>query len=408
MRLSDPRPDGSGVDVSVDGERRRFTWTWLRDHARDPGSYYAAGAQRLVSAATVEAAGPATARVTPDGAALEVEWPEGPHCSFPATLLAEVGPTSRSAHPIRDRQVPWTRAERHGDLCRVDARDLLDDESAVGVALDAFSRDGVFLVVGIPTHLEATRAVLERIGYVRRTIFGDVWQYASDGGYDDTASTSLEITPHTDGTYSVDAPGLLALHCHRYEATGGDNVLVDGLAAAERLARTDPAAAEVLRTEDIPARYIGDGAHLVAARPVLRSDDDGVVQVSYNHHDRAPFHLPEPRMSEVYAALHRFDRTIREPDLTVDVALRPGEMLLLDNWRVLHGRREFRGHRQMAGGYLNREDVESRLRGLRDRGLAAQRDASSARSTARIERSASASASERTGIENSRRSTRPA
>jgi trimethyllysine dioxygenase len=44
--------------------------------------------------------------------------------------------------------------------------------------------------------------------------------------------------------------------------------------------------------------------------------------------------------------------------------LRPGEALLFDNWRVLHGRAAFTGDRRMCGGYLNREDVESRLRQL--------------------------------------------
>jgi trimethyllysine dioxygenase len=42
--------------------------------------------------------------------------------------------------------------------------------------------------------------------------------------------------------------------------------------------------------------------------------------------------------------------------------LAPGEALLFDNWRVLHGRAAYTGHRRLCGGYVNREDVESRLR----------------------------------------------
>ena len=44
--------------------------------------------------------------------------------------------------------------------------------------------------------------------------------------------------------------------------------------------------------------------------------------------------------------------------------LAPGEALLFDNWRVLHGRHAYGGVRRMCGGYVNREDVESRLRQL--------------------------------------------
>jgi trimethyllysine dioxygenase len=40
-------------------------------------------------------------------------------------------------------------------------------------------------------------------------------------------------------------------------------------------------------------------------------------------------------------------------------------VLLFDNWRVLHARDAYTGYRRLAGVYLNKEDVESRLRHLR-------------------------------------------
>ena len=42
--------------------------------------------------------------------------------------------------------------------------------------------------------------------------------------------------------------------------------------------------------------------------------------------------------------------------------LEPGEMLIFDNWRVMHGRGEFIGKRKMCGCYINREDFESSCR----------------------------------------------
>ena len=42
--------------------------------------------------------------------------------------------------------------------------------------------------------------------------------------------------------------------------------------------------------------------------------------------------------------------------------LRPGDALLFDNWRVLHGRLAYTGKRTLCGAYLNHEDFESRLR----------------------------------------------
>ena len=152
---------------------------------------------------------------------------------------------------------------------------------------------------------------------------------------------------------------MLALHCHVYEATGGENVFVDAHEASERLDEGDR---ELLSTIDIPGRYIGDGAHLVARRPVLRYADGRLRQVSYNHHDRAPFLMPEPTMTDLFNALHRFDAVVNDPTLQLEVELRPGDMVCFDNWRVLHGRRAFQGERLIAGAYLNREDLESALR----------------------------------------------
>ena len=77
-----------------------------------------------------------------------------------------------------------------------------------------------------------------------------------------------------------------------------------------------------------------------------------------------PFILPEPQMTEVFAALHEFDALANEPALQFELALRPGDMVIFDNWRVLHGRRAFSGERRIAGGYVNHEDFESTTRRL--------------------------------------------
>ena len=38
--------------------------------------------------------------------------------------------------------------------------------------------------------------------------------------------------------------------------------------------------------------------------------------------------------------------------------LKPGQLLIFNNWRVLHGRSEFSGKRKMSGCYINKEDFE--------------------------------------------------
>ena len=141
--------------------------------------------------------------------------------------------------------------------------------------------------------------------------------------------------------------------------------MVDGFAIARRMEAEAPELFEVLSTVAVPGQYIGDGAHLMAARPVFRHDHTGrLVQVSFNNYDRAPFLLDEADMVEFYDAIRLFDEIANEPTMQWRHVLQPGEAMLFDNWRVLHGRAAYSGVRRMCGAYLNREDVESRLRQL--------------------------------------------
>lgn len=368
--------DGSGVrvesaGVSIDG--RLLTWRWLRDHATDESSFDRKATQRLTPPEVIAA----DAIVTPDdvtvevdhersgGSTLVVRWPTGAVAELPIdglrALVGDPGAQAVSATRAPDAR-PWDRGvmgHRHRPM---NFADFHDGDHGLVAALDRIWVDGFVLVTGVPADHASTREVLERFGYVRSTIFGDLWEFSSDGLLDDLASTPVEITPHTDGTYSHDAPGLLALHCHDYDAVGGGNVFVDGAELTERLRESRPDLFDVMTTVEIPGRYLGDGVDLVARRPPLRCDGDRLVQISYNHHDRAPFWLPEPEMSAVFDGLTEIDRLARSPELQFDVDLRPGDMVVFDNWRLLHGRRSFVGRRRMAGGYVNREDLESTTR----------------------------------------------
>ena len=352
------RHNTAGVMIERDGHEVELSWTWLRDHARDASSFLESAQQRIVTPLEVAQAGVGTAELDESGSVLRVSWSGGPATEFDVDWLFSLGGADRMC-TVTAAAEAWLGPDITRRINPLAFGEVtMTDEGRRSMLHDLWS-DGLTVIRDVPCNTDATRLVLERIGYVRSTIFGDMWEFRSDGGFDDTASTPLEITPHTDGTYSHDAPGLLGLHCHRYDAQGGENVFVDGLAIAERLS---PEARDVLSAVDIPGRYIGDGSHLMTKRPVLRFEGADLVQVSYNHHDRAPFLLPEPQMSAMYAALFEFDALANDPTLQFELAMRPGDMLIFDNWRLLHGRRAFVGERLIAGGYINREDFESTTR----------------------------------------------
>ena len=224
---------------------------------------------------------------------------------------------------------------------------------------------GFALATGVPVTLEATRELATRIGYVRETIFGGMWDFTANLAFKDTAYTSAAIGPHTDGTYSLDSPGFQMFHCLQFDGTGGDSTLVDGFKVAEDIRRSDPAAFEVLSSVKVPAQYLGDGVHLRAEHSIIGLDAQGEpAQIAYNNYDRAPFSLPSARMNVFYRALKIFNAMINDPANEITMRLAPGTALLFDNWRLLHGRRSYQGYRRLCGAYLNKEDFDSKLRVL--------------------------------------------
>ena len=155
------------------------------------------------------------------------------------------------------------------------------------------------------------------------------------------------------------APGLQLLLCCEYEAEGGESIMVDGFKIAQILKENDKISYDTLSEIDIPGRYYGDGVELIAKRPVFKSRNQELIQVSFNNYDRGDFRLPNNRIHDFYTAIRKFDKLANDKEMQWRQILKPGQLLIFNNWRVLHGRSEFSGKRKMSGCYINKEDFES-------------------------------------------------
>ena len=67
-----------------------------------------------------------------------------------------------------------------------------------------------------------------------------------------------------------------------------------------------------------------------------------------------------PELTKIfYEAISLFDNLANSEKLQWRHILKPGELLIFNNWRVLHGRGSFNGKRKMKGCYINKEDFDS-------------------------------------------------
>jgi trimethyllysine dioxygenase len=357
-------------EVEVTWENRvspaRFAPFWLRDHCHSKESLHPETLQRQVDTFSIPTdIAPAELQITEGGHKLRILWKhDGGTSVLPAAFLWDIAQDNGRESAPRRRL--WDRESMGGNFPTMSHADIMSSNEGLLRWLSMVEEYGFALASGVPATIEATKELVTRIGYVRETIFGGMWDFTANLAFKDTAYTSAAIGPHTDGTYSFDSPGYQMFHCLKFDGSGGESTLVDGCKVAEQIRRTDPLAFEVLSSVKVPAQYLGDGVHLRAEHPVIGLDHNGdFVQIAYNNYDRAPFRLPTPRMSAFYRALKLFNQLINDPSNEITMRLAPGTALLFDNWRTLHGRRAYQGFRWLCGAYMNKEDVDSKLRVLR-------------------------------------------
>jgi len=343
-----------------DGVTTTYPWIWLRDHAHDEETFHPVTMQRNIHTASIDPDISATEVALSDGDVV-ISWAGGDSSSLPVHFLDQYRTPATASVSLGIEPLLWD-ASTIGDGPRTSYDSIMNSDEGMLEWLTNLMTYGFGLAVGVPASGEATKELLERVAYIRRSIFGGFWEFEADMSKADTAYTNIELLSHTDSTYCNDAPVQL-LHCLYFEGTGGESTIADSFRVAEELKKENPRHYEVLSTVLVPGQYIGDGAHLMAMRPLLRHDHEGrLVQVSFNNADRAPFLLPADAMVEFYDALRAFDRLSNEHHLQWRHQLEPGEAMIFDNWRVMHGRASYSGGRKLCGAYLNHEDVESRIR----------------------------------------------
>lgn len=331
---------------------------WIRDHSQDAASYDPVTKQRTIDTFEI-AADLRPASVDISNGDLHVTWLEDEPNSFLTAdlLISLTNPTSRNERLL------W-QTPNEIKLDQVPYRDVVEGGAGLQRWLDSIETYGFGMISGAPTEQHDAGTIANLIGYVRHTVFGGLWTLSSEVvAHADSAYGADTLEPHTDGCYSHDGPGMQFFLCSERTGEGGESVLVDGFAAAVALRDTDAEAFDILTKVSVPGHYIEEGVHLQASRPTIRLDANGnLLQVTFNNYDRSPFLLPEPQMSEWYRAYQAFHDLLVDESSWWKWRLEPGDALIFDNWRCLHGRMAYTGKRVFHGGYLNHEDLESRLR----------------------------------------------
>ncbi|CAG8443337.1 13319_t:CDS:2 [Gigaspora rosea] len=232
------------------------------------------------------------------------------------------------------------------------------------------SEFGFCFIDDVPHAVKETEELAKRICFIRETHYGGFWDFTADLEHGDTAYTTLPLRAHTDNTYFTDPSGLQMFHLIEFDGKGGSSLLVDGFYVARQLRTKSPTAYETLSTITIPTHSAGDPNTLIQPTPngypILNHDpllNNSLYQIRYNNDDRSTMnHLESEQVLEFYDALRKWNSLLKDKHNEYWFQLKPGRVVIFDNWRVLHGRDKFSGHRRLIGCYLNWDDYQSRLK----------------------------------------------
>jgi gamma-butyrobetaine dioxygenase/trimethyllysine dioxygenase len=168
---------------------------------------------------------------------------------------------------------------------------------------------------------------------------------------DQLGYTDAAIGFHTDQPFLEIPPRYQMLQSIRAADRGGDTILGDGEAAFRYLESIDVDAAALLL--DTPVRFhrMQKAFEREVISPII-TIVDGRAHVRSSYFTVAPYKLPFERVSAWYRAHDTFMRIVRRHHYAF--TLQPGDALLYDNRRMLHGRTAFAGPRWVRGVYFDR------------------------------------------------------
>jgi gamma-butyrobetaine dioxygenase len=331
----------------------RFHALWLRDNCPCPECRHESG-QRLLDTRSIPD-GLEVVGVSGTGA-LQVSFSDGHVGTYDeAWLQAHAAPRPPRTRRLWDASLqPSLPIARHDDVAA--------DKRALRHWLRAVDELGFAILTECGTEPGEVTRVAELFGFVRETNYGRLFDVKTVVNPTNLAYTGLGLGAHTDNPYRDPTPTLQLLHCLASSADGGENTLVDSFRVARDLPEDD---FELLSRCAVSFRYSDADTDLDTEIPVITADVHGEVRsVHYNTRSAQPFRLPGDVMGDYYAAYQRFGRLLESSDYRIQFKLAPGDLFIVDNLRVLHGRTGYAasgGERHLQGCYADRDGLRSTL-----------------------------------------------
>jgi len=347
---------------------KRFHYIWLRDNCLCPECRHPTSFQKLYEMSDTSTPKPLS--WSQQDGELKITW-EGdpPHFStFPIDWLLSNAYDEESEE---DRVEQQLKSEIHSQEMLWDKAWIEANISELQQALASNSElwlEQLFTVGFTLLHnieIKDLQSRLESIGPIYKSDYGLFAPSKTTNEGKDLAETGNEMSLHTDYTYWHTPPLMTSLYCVENDASGGDSVLVDGFRVVNDFRQQYPAYFQILTQTPVEFKqvYIQWQYSYSRTQPILELDSSGrISRINFANSHSYNWNLPFDKMEEFYAAYTTFFLHLKNPVYQHCFRLEPGDLLLMNDSRIMHGRKAFTGNRHLEIACVSWDFLKARQR----------------------------------------------
>jgi gamma-butyrobetaine dioxygenase len=354
------RPEADHLSVRWgSGDVSRFHYQWLRDNCRSDERFDHRTGERKALIESVPAGLGARSVEVNDGS-IRIVWSDGAAESRFAPDWLRRNAYDAPAPPAT-RRTTWD-ASYADALASFDYDRVMRDDRVAADMIDAFETFGLVQMVGAPTAPGEVERFAARLAYVREIVFDRVADIKVKADPYTLGFTNEALPLHTDCSGYSWPPNVMVFHCLENEVAGGASRFVDGARVVDDLRERDPEALRMLTDFPVEFRLWSKQADTLSRRAPIILDDNGELAIMrYANWAVQPLRtMPFDLVPRWYDAWRALAERVNAPENRVRIRCEPGEVLLIDNHRVLHGRDAFddgQGVRHFQQVYMERDDL---------------------------------------------------
>ena len=265
------------------------------------------------------------------------------------------------------KKIEWDSSLK--DFHNFEFKDNFFEEEEMYKALVNFYQYGFVIFKKVPIKNNFIVDFANSIGSIRRTNFGEFFDVKSKPNPNDLAYTSLSLAPHTDNPYRNPVPCIQMLHCIENKVTGGLSTLVDGYTVTEKLKKDFLDYYKILSEIKVRFQFIDQSVVLEDWAEMIQLDEKrNFKQVRFSPRlDFVPL-LDKEKLELYYSARKKISELYNSDKYRIEFKLLPGDLLMMDNHRLLHGRTSYdanEGNRFLQGCYIDYDSTEGKLKHLK-------------------------------------------